>query len=286
MVNQKFKNSALLALKQITNIEEELKELYVQPDRAIYLAPNQKLIFKVYSEGSVLKKEADMLIKAREVKVLVPKVIALIEEEPTVLVMEAIEGSPLTEKSVDAAREFGEYIERFHNLEAHPPFSNGQMTWDSFVITWANKELSELKTMNIFAEYEVYWLINHFSSFKEILKTRPIKFLHGDLQPAHILVNTETDKVTGIIDFADTQPGDPLMDIAVLSLWDTELASLVLAGYKSIENNETTQSLIELYRLLRKIGEIPWLLKRDFKERAQRDIDSIKETLEIKTLTN
>lgn len=163
MENQEFKNAALQALKQFSQQKEDLKELYIQPDRAVYLAPTQKLIFKVYSDKSLLQKEADMLNKAKEVGMLVPEVIALINGEPTILVMEAIEGSPITEESENAAKEVGQYLERFHSLESHPPFSNGEMTWDSFIITWANKELKELQTLNVFSENEIELLTKHFS---------------------------------------------------------------------------------------------------------------------------
>ncbi|MDQ2716024.1 MAG: hypothetical protein M3Z08_14045 [Chloroflexota bacterium] len=47
------------------------------------------------------------------------------------------------------------------------------------------------------------------------------------------------------------------MDIAVATLWDQELADLLLEGYCGIENNAETQQILSLYRLLRHLGEIP-----------------------------
>ena len=114
-----------------------------------------------------------------------------------------------------------------------------------------------------------------------ILIERPIVFLHGDLQTEHILIDPHTQRVVAILDFADTQPGDPLMDIAVLSLWDVQLADRVLAGYTSIENNEGTKQLLWLYRLLRHLGEIPWLLDRGFKEHVERNIQSLTQQLQF-----
>ena len=77
------------------------------------------------------------------------------------------------------------------------------------------------------------------------------------------------------LDFADAQPGDPLLDIAVLTLWDQKLTDFFLEGYSGIKNNEETQQLLSLYRLVRHLAEIPWLLEREFKELAARNIMAI-----------
>lgn len=275
MINTLFEEIAHKALRQIIQNDEGLKPLYVQPDRAIYLASSSKIILKVYSETELLQKEFDMYSLAQSIGVPTPYVYELVKSNPSVLVLEALDGIPITSEHKEAAYEAGKYLEKFHKLSANPPFSNGQMTWDSFVLTWARKELDELKNLKVFSESEVNNILKYFNNFKEILKERPIRLLHGDLQPAHILIRE--DKVTGIIDFADTQPGDPLMDIAVLTLWDTNLAELIISGYSSIRFEELTIKLLDLYRLLRKIGEVPWLLKRGFTEKANRNITDIKE---------
>ncbi len=77
------------------------------------------------------------------------------------------------------------------------------------------------------------------------------------VQPAHILADLHTEHVLAFLDFADAQPGDPPLDIAVATLWDQELADLLLEGYCGIENNAETQQILSLYRLLRHLGEIP-----------------------------
>ena len=120
-----------------------------------------------------------------------------------------------------------------------------------------------------------------FDMVQPMLAVRPIAFLHGDLQAEHILVDPQTQRVIAFLDFADAQPGDPLLDIAVLSLWDHDLANRVLEGYIGIENNEQTKQLLFQYRLLRHIAEIPWLLNRGFNERAEKDIQAIKKFVKM-----
>ena len=118
-----------------------------------------------------------------------------------------------------------------------------------------------------------------FDRLKSLLAQRPVVLLHGDLQTDHILVDAQTEKVLAFLDFADAQPGDPLLDIAVLTLWDKGLTDLFLEGYIGIENNEETRQLLSLYRLLRHLAEIPWLLERGFKEYAERDIIAVRDSL-------
>jgi hypothetical protein len=76
-------------------------------------------------------------------------------------------------------------------------------------------------------------------------------------------------------DFVDSQAGDPLLDIAVVTLWDQGLTDFLLEGYSGIAINEETQHLLSLYRLLRYLAEIPWLLERGFKALAERNITAL-----------
>ncbi len=99
------------------------------------------------------------------------------------------------------------------------------------------------------------------------------------LQTAHILVDPQTEHVLAFLDFADAQAGDPLLDIAVVTLWDHGLTDFLLEGYSGIAGNEETQQLLSLYRLLRHLAEIPWLLERGFKALAERNITALQASL-------
>ncbi len=54
-------------------------------------------------------------------------------------------------------------------------------------------------------------------------------FTHGDLQITHIFV--ENDQVTGVIDWSEAAAGDPLSDLASLTLGHEEHLADVVAGY-------------------------------------------------------
>lgn len=54
-------------------------------------------------------------------------------------------------------------------------------------------------------------------------------FTHGDLQVAHVFVDGAT--VTGVLDWSEAAQGDPLYDLAVLTLGHEEHLADVVAGY-------------------------------------------------------
>jgi hypothetical protein len=49
-VNQDLELAAKRTLTYITGSEDSLKPLYLQPDRALFLAENLRIILKVYKE--------------------------------------------------------------------------------------------------------------------------------------------------------------------------------------------------------------------------------------------
>lgn len=60
-------------------------------------------------------------------------------------------------------------------------------------------------------------------------RPRPPAFTHGDLQIAHVFV--DSDEITGIIDWSEAGHGDALYDLATLTLGHEEHLGDVIAGY-------------------------------------------------------
>src|SRR4029077_6104296 len=54
-------------------------------------------------------------------------------------------------------------------------------------------------------------------------------FMHGDLQVAHVFV--DSDEVTGVLDWSEAGQGDALYDLASLTLGHRERLGDVVAGY-------------------------------------------------------
>jgi aminoglycoside phosphotransferase (APT) family kinase protein len=279
LVHNELELAAKRALIHITGSTASLKPLYLQPGRALYLAENLHIILKVYMADKPLQRDYEIAQKAASIGLPIPKILGFEAGQPAAFAMQQVIGRPLSSRNPIAAKEAGKYLQRFHTLEAYPPFSGGQQQWNAFISWWVGEEMGKVKRLEVLDPLQLRKLQERFDHVQPILAQRPIVLLHGDLQPVHILVDTQTEKVLAFLDFADAQPGDPLLDIAVVTLWDHGLTDFLLEGYSSIVLTEETQQLLSFYRHLRHLAEIPWLLERGFRELAEKNINFLKDSL-------
>ena len=91
-----------------------------------------------------------------------------------------------------------------------------------------------------------------------VLRPTTRVFAHGDLQPDHIFV--ANDQVTGIIDWSDAGPGDPMYDLAVLTLGHPEHLEDVAVGY----GEDIDRDVIRGWWSYRSLTAIPWLAEHGF----------------------
>ncbi|GHO70090.1 hypothetical protein KSC_089820 [Ktedonobacter sp. SOSP1-52] len=264
MANHSLALAATDMLTRLTGSREPLKPLYTQPDRAIFLAEEARIILKVYSDVRALRCDYKVAQQAASAGLPTPKILNFEAGPPAVFAMRQVIGVPLSSHYPDAAREAGVYLRCLHGLGAQPPFSGGQQHWEEFILWWGNLEIEHACLSGVLDEGQARRLRERFERQRPLLAQRPIGLLHGDLQDEHILLDPQSQKVLAFLDFIDAQPGDPLLDIAVLTLWDHALTAPFLEGYGSIANNAETQHLLAHYRLLRLLGSITWLLNRGF----------------------
>jgi aminoglycoside phosphotransferase (APT) family kinase protein len=276
----KLELAAKTSLTKYVGKLEALTPLYIQPDRATFLAASSQLILKVYVDKTALQKEVEVAREAQAAGVPTPEMIGLDIDELAVLTMKRVKGAPLSIQNKKAIQEAGKYLRKFHGIGASPPFSGGQSQWDEFILWWSSKEIDAVYGLSVCDEKERDELKDRFRRLKPFLESRPVVLLHGDLQTDHVLVDPKADKVLAFIDFADAQPGDPLLDMAVLTLRNHDLTPLLLEGYESMEDNNQTQTLISHYRLLRHIAEIPWLHRRGYRELANKTMLRVREALD------
>jgi aminoglycoside phosphotransferase (APT) family kinase protein len=256
-----------------------LRALYLQPDWAVYLAEQSRIVLKVYSAGATLEREWAVARRAGAAGVRVAALVGFEAGPPAVLAMRQVVGQPLSSGLPGAARDAGVQLARFHRLGAEPPFADGQLRWEAFVLAAVERELASLRHLRVLDDGECGAIRRRFDQIRGDLAARPVVLLHGDLQPDHVIVDPQAARVVALLDFADAQPGDPLLDIAVLTLWDRALAGPVLAGYGGIDNGAETRRLLAHYWLLRYLGEVPWLLERGFDELAARSAAAIRAAL-------
>jgi aminoglycoside phosphotransferase (APT) family kinase protein len=266
-------------LQSLTGAAEVLRALYQQPDRAVYLAERSRIVLKVYADGATLDRERAVARRASSAGVPVAEIVGFAAGPPAVLALRQVVGRPLAAELPGAARDAGVQLARFHRLGAQPPFADGELRWEAFVLARVARELASLRRLRVLDDGECGAIRRRFDRIGPDLARRPVVLLHGDLQPDHVIVDARTSRVVALLDFADAQPGDPLLDIAVLTLWERGLAGPVLAGYGSIDDGVETQRLLAHYRLLRFLGEVPWLLERGYDELAARSTGAIKAAL-------
>lgn len=83
-------------------------------------------------------------------------------------------------------------------------------------------------------------------------------FMHGDLQVAHVFV--DGDEVTGVLDWSEAGQGDPMYDLASLTLGHREHLEDVLQGYGA----DADVDVIRAWWSVRSLSGIRWLLEHGF----------------------
>jgi aminoglycoside phosphotransferase (APT) family kinase protein len=84
------------------------------------------------------------------------------------------------------------------------------------------------------------------------------KFVHGDFQITHVFV--DGDELTGVIDWSEAAQGDPLHDLATLTLGHEEHLADVVAGY----GTDVDLGVIEAWWSLRSLLAVRWLVEHGF----------------------
>ncbi len=83
-------------------------------------------------------------------------------------------------------------------------------------------------------------------------------FIHGDLQISHVFI--DGDEVTGIIDWSEASQGDPLFDLATLTLAHEEHLGDVIAGY----GTDVDRDLVRAWWSLRCLLVVRWLVEAGY----------------------
>ena len=83
-------------------------------------------------------------------------------------------------------------------------------------------------------------------------------FIHGDLQIDHVFV--AGDEVTGVIDWSEGARGDPLYDLATLTLGHPEHLDDVICGYGA----DVDCDLIRAWWSLRCLTNVRWLVEHGY----------------------
>jgi aminoglycoside phosphotransferase (APT) family kinase protein len=124
-------------------------------------------------------------------------------------------------KEVDrhrVARQLGVFLERLHTYPVDKAREAGVLEKHDLVAHWRDKSLEQLRNLVDLNE-------NRDLLHRYLENDAPLTFdgapslVHNDLWAEHILVDSHSGGVSGIIDWGDTIIGDPAIDFACLYAW-------------------------------------------------------------------
>jgi aminoglycoside phosphotransferase (APT) family kinase protein len=153
---------------------------------------------------------------------------AVLWAQSNVVALSALGGTPLALAGEDSTappaawRAAGAMARRLH-AHALPPW-NGR-GWEEYR-DHLDLETRRLIDMGVVEEADVRAVR---AQAEAVLRPFVPAFIHADLQAAHVFV--DGDEVVGVIDWEDAEAGDPLLDLAVLTMGHREHLDEVLDGY-------------------------------------------------------
>ncbi|EJQ30089.1 aminoglycoside phosphotransferase family protein [Bacillus cereus] len=175
-----------------------------------------------------------------------------------------------TEEQYRAGKKAGEVLKNIHLVEKEDKSNSWEMSiWSKY-----ERYLEALK------EYEVDFfhlntVIDFVGNHKDLLKNRPIVFLHDDFHPANIMI--DQNEFRAVIDFARFDIGDPIHDFHKVALFTTNISKPFaigqVHGYCGGEPDLHFWKLYSLYAAMIFPADIVWTnrstpyLLDDMKER-------------------
>jgi aminoglycoside phosphotransferase (APT) family kinase protein len=112
-----------------------------------------------------------------------------------------------------------------------------------------------LRGMDSVVDHALDWL-HHNARRPPLPFPGPLRLIHEDLSPEHLLVDPETGDLTGIIDWSDASMGDPARDFTPLVGWyGWSFVDDVLRNYP----HQTDQGFPERLQFMARLLSLMWL---------------------------
>ncbi|MFX1390614.1 MAG: phosphotransferase family protein [Promethearchaeota archaeon] len=218
------------------DIEEKDISFFYHGTYNVFEVKNQ-FIFRIPDKAfrnqkgvELIQNEVKMLNHIQKyVSVSVPDPIYIsIDPEYPVMGYEKIDGVPLSRKfnkiskskRMEIAEEIGHFLTELHSKELYQNAILKQIvdvdySCEKYKLEWKNyfKNVQKL-LFPIMNSTQKNWIINLFDSF--LNNDANFKFkqciIHGDFDISNIVVDTETYKITAIVDFEESRVYDPAVD--------------------------------------------------------------------------
>jgi aminoglycoside phosphotransferase (APT) family kinase protein len=119
------------------------------------------------------------------------------------------------------ARQLGLFLDTLHTYPLDSAKGAGVPEVRDMVAHWRNKAFEGLKKIVDF-EANAYRLQQYLSNNSPTPFKGTPRLVHNDLWADHVLIDSRSGGVAGIIDWGDTSIGDPAVDFAGLYTWHGE----------------------------------------------------------------
>ena len=238
-------------------MRRDLEVVSAHRERAVIVVGD--LVLKVAADAAQLDREVSAMAVAASAGVPVPEVrwrqaealgLALVPGRALGALGEACDSSP------EAWAAAGAMLRRLHDRAA-------PSAWDAH----------SLGDLRVRASAEVRWIVDRGIAPAAVVDrvgalvaatVRPFSavFTHGDPQPAHVFVD-DHDAVVGVIDWADAGRGDPLSDLAILTVGFEERLADVVRGYGD-PMVEADLDVIRGHWAARRLRSVRWMIEHGF----------------------
>ena len=214
-----------------------------------------RLAIKVRHRVDELRPEFQTLAALHGRGIPVPRPLTLREGRPAALVMDWLDGVPLSAGSPTAAKSLGRVLRALHGDSVGRTPAGGAADLFS---AWLSKELPWWRREGLLTGDQIRAAFRILERARDSLSVRPQHFGHRDLQPDHVLVSERAQELSGIVDWGDARIIDPIEDIAIVSMWEPAIADFVLEGYGSDRLREDGVTLLPLFWVVTHLRSARW----------------------------
>lgn len=162
----------------------------------------------------------------------------------------------------DLGLKAGQYLQQIHKL----PAPDSEVDWSEKFNRKIDRNIKNYKACDINTS-EADKLIEYINNNRDLLKTRPQCYQHGDFHTGNMVITPEGN--LGIIDFNRWDYGDPWEEFNRI-VWcvrtSTSFASGYINGYFNNSVPDLFFRLMALYVVANQLASIPWAVKFGQKE--------------------
>lgn len=212
----------------------------------------------------VSAKAADFAAEAAAVRVLgaaglpVSRVRLLHDGPPSLIALDWTPGQAVrADDTVPVRSQVVDILTRIHGLPARAPYGGVNATLVGWIDGWCNYAFRSWSESGGVAADAVRMAQTWYRRVRPLIEGRTGSLIMLDGAPDHFVVGP--DSQVRLIDVAELQPGDPVMDLAVLRLHAPDIFNGLLNRYRQAElDDRHLAELLPFYVFLRALAAAEW----------------------------